>query len=88
MLLPAICFCLARLKSAGLCVAIWCFVSRAAESEREEGAELALYLPLVPRCCLAIFPLAISLSLPPWLCITTLSAGAGSAKGSRTCTDI
>ena len=66
------CLCVARPKNAGHGFENWCFVSRAAENEREEGVYLLLYLPLVPCCCLAICPLALSLSLPPWWSIATL----------------
>ena len=62
--LPAACVGVARPKSAGHGFTVWIAVARAAENEREEEVDLLFYLPLVPRCCLAIFVLALSLSLP------------------------
>ena len=69
--LPAVCVGVARTKSADQGFTVWIAVSRAAESEWEEGVDLVHNLPLVPRCCLAIVPLALSLSLPRWWCIAT-----------------
>ena len=85
--LPAILFMCGTYKSADHGFTVWIAVSRAAESEREEGVYLLLYLPLVPRCCLAICPLALSLSLPPLRCIATLLCSAGSATELLHCTD-
>tara|TARA_B110000211_G_C14080547_1_gene554261 strand:- start:87 stop:476 length:390 start_codon:yes stop_codon:yes gene_type:complete len=70
--LPAILNMRRTYKSVGHGCTVWFAVSRAAESEREEGIDLVFYLPLVPRCGLAISISVLSLSLPPLLCIATL----------------
>lgn len=63
--LPAILNMRGTYKSVGHGCTVWFAVSRAAESEREEGVDLVFYLPLVPRCGLATSISVLSLSLPP-----------------------